>query len=106
MPWPDTSRRRHERNAVSTGTGPARTGTNGRQVQGWEDHMPAFTRRTLLAGATALRALSGVAAQAQDTPVLRFSAVFSEQDIRAEMTKMFAEDIAEEFKLEPYYGGT
>ena len=68
--------------------------------------MTDFTRRTLLAGATALLALSGVAAQAQDTPVLRFSAVFSEQDIRAEMTKMFAEDIAEEFKLEPYYGGT
>src|SRR5690606_41312642 len=96
MPWPDTSRRRHERNAVSTGTGPARTGTNGRQVQGWEDHMTDFTRRTLLAGATALLALSGVAAQAQDTPVLRISAVITGQDSRAEMTMLAAQDRTEE----------
>ena len=38
---------------------------------------------------------------------LRFSAVFSEQDIRAEMMKRFAEDIkAQGFTLQPYYGGT
>ena len=38
--------------------------------------------------------------------MLRFSAVFSEQDIRAEMMKQFAEAIADDFTLEPYYGGT
>jgi TRAP-type C4-dicarboxylate transport system substrate-binding protein len=43
---------------------------------------------------------------AQDKPVLRFSAVFSEQDIRAQTVQMFAEDIADQFTLEPHYGGT
>ena len=42
---------------------------------------------------------------AQDKPKLRFSAVFSEQDIRAEMMKMFAEAIKDDFAFEPYYGG-
>ena len=64
------------------------------------------TRRALLIGATALLAALPLPALAQDKPVLRFSAVFSEQDIRAEMTKMFADEIAGAFKLEPYYGGT
>lgn len=41
---------------------------------------------------------------AQDT--LRFSAVFSEQDIRAEMAKMFGEKVAGTFSFEPYFGGT
>ena len=41
---------------------------------------------------------------AQDT--LRFSAVFSEQDIRAEMAKMFGEKVAGTFTFEPYFGGT
>jgi DNA replication and repair protein RecF len=38
--------------------------------------------------------------------VLRFSAVFSEQDIRAQMIEMFAKDIADQFTIEPHYGGT
>jgi TRAP-type C4-dicarboxylate transport system substrate-binding protein len=63
-----------------------------------------LTRRALLVGglllATALPAL------AQDKPVLRFSAVFSEQDIRAEMMNLFSAQIAESHTLEPYYGGT
>ncbi|MFL4990187.1 MAG: TRAP transporter substrate-binding protein DctP, partial [Microvirga sp.] len=38
---------------------------------------------------------------------LRFSAVFSEQDIRAEMMKRFGEEVkAQGFALQPYYGGT
>jgi TRAP-type transport system periplasmic protein len=64
-----------------------------------------ITRRTILAGAAILAALP-IAASAQDKPVLRFSAVFSEADIRADMTKMFAEEISSSFTLEPYYGGT
>jgi TRAP-type C4-dicarboxylate transport system substrate-binding protein len=63
-----------------------------------------ITRRTILAGAAILAALP-VAASAQDKPVLRFSAVFSEADLRADMTK-FAEEISSDFTLEPYYGGT
>ena len=67
------------------------------------------TRRTLLAaglagaGALALARPTGVFAQ--DKPKLRFSAVFSEQDIRAEMMKMFSNAITDEFIFEGYYGG-
>lgn len=65
-----------------------------------------FTRRALLAaGATALAlALAPVHAQAQTT--LRFSAVFSEQDIRARMMQRLAEAVASDFALELHYGGT
>ena len=63
------------------------------------------TRRQFLAGAAALGAAATVPAFAQDKPKLRFSAVFSEQDIRAEMMKMFADTVANDFAFEGYYGG-
>jgi len=63
-------------------------------------------RRAVLFGAVSVIAASAVPVLAQDKPVLRFSAVFSEQDIRAQMTKMFAEEIKDVAALEPYYGGT
>ena len=63
-----------------------------------------LTRRHFIGGAIAAATLP-MPALAQDKPVLKFSAVFSEQDIRAEMTKMFAKEIEDSFKLEPYYGG-
>ncbi len=67
----------------------------------------SVTRRAMLLGsALVLGAAAAPLALAQDKPVLRFSAVFSEQDIRAQMTKMFAESIKDDFTLEPYYGGT
>ena len=59
------------------------------------------TRRLLLAGATALLAALPFTAIAQDKPVLRFSAVFSDADIRAQMMKQFGEAIAGDFTLEP-----
>ncbi|MBX3531306.1 MAG: TRAP transporter substrate-binding protein DctP [Rhizobiaceae bacterium] len=62
-------------------------------------------RRQFLAGSAALAAATAVPAFAQDKPKLRFSAVFSEQDIRAEMMKMFAEAVASDFTFEGYYGG-
>lgn len=61
-------------------------------------------RRTLLAAGGAM-ALTGGVAFAQAKPNLRFSAVFSEQDIRAEMMKRFGEAIKDDFTLQPYYGG-
>lgn len=64
------------------------------------------TRRRLLLGAGSLAAASFVPAMAQDKPKLRFSAVFSEKDIRAEMMKMFADAIKDDFAFEGYYGGT
>jgi tripartite ATP-independent transporter DctP family solute receptor len=65
----------------------------------------AINRRVLVLGAAVLLGFAAPVALAQDKPTLRFSAVFSEQDIRAEMTKMFAQEIAEDFNFEPYYGG-
>ena len=65
------------------------------------------TRRRFLAG-TGLAigaAAFPVLALAQDKPKLRFSAVFSEQDIRAEMMKMFSDAIKDDFVFEGYYGG-
>ena len=63
----------------------------------------SISRRALMVGGLLLAA--AFPALAQDKPVLRFSAVFSEQDIRAEMMGLFASQIAEDFTLEPYYGG-
>ena len=64
------------------------------------------TRRGFLAGTGAVAAAAAFPALAQDKQKLRFSAVFSEQDIRAEMMKMFAASIANDFAFEGYYGGT
>jgi TRAP-type transport system periplasmic protein len=61
------------------------------------------TRRQVLIGA--LASTVALPAIAQEKPKIRFSAVFSEQDIRANMMKMFAQDIAGQFAFEGYYGG-
>ncbi len=64
-----------------------------------------MSRRAALAGAMLLAAsFAPVAAQAQTQ--LRFSAVFSEQDIRAEMMERFAEELGEDFNYQGYYGAT
>lgn len=69
--------------------------------------MFTLTRRSLIAAGTAL-AIAGFAttAMAQDKVQLRFSAVFSDQDIRAGMMQRFAEGIGEGFDYQGYYGGT
>ena len=64
------------------------------------------SRRDLLAAGAALAACAALPATAQDKPKLRFSAVFSDQDIRAQMMQRFGQAIAGSFTLEPYYGGT
>ena len=67
----------------------------------------SVTRRGLMLGSAALLATAAAPrAFAADKPVLRFSAVFSDQDIRARMVQQFAEAIAGDFAFEPYYGGT
>ncbi|HUE45152.1 MAG TPA: C4-dicarboxylate ABC transporter, partial [Aestuariivirgaceae bacterium] len=67
----------------------------------------AFTRRSLMAaGAMLLAAGISTAAIAQDKPTLRFSAVFSDQDIRARMMEQFTEAVADDFTVEVYHGGT
>ncbi|MDQ8729272.1 TRAP transporter substrate-binding protein DctP [Bradyrhizobium sp. LHD-71] len=64
-------------------------------------------RRRLITGTAALVGLAsaGTGVRAQTPQVLRFSAVFSDQDTRAEMMKRFAEEIAGDFTLQPHYGG-
>lgn len=68
--------------------------------------MTRIDRRSFLAGTAALAATAGTPLQAQTKPNLRFSAVFSEQDIRADMVKRFAEAVKDDYNLQPYYGGT
>ncbi len=63
-------------------------------------------RRLMLAGAALLAGAPAPSATAQTRPTLRFSAVFSDQDIRAEMMKRLAEEIKGDFTLQLYYGGT
>lgn len=65
----------------------------------------AMNRRTFLSAAAAATAFTALPVLAQDKPVLKFSAVFSDQDIRATMTKQLSEGIADQFKLEAYFGG-
>lgn len=64
-----------------------------------------FTRRSVMAAGALLFAASLTPALAQDKIKLRFSAVFSEQDIRADMMKQFADEIGSDFQFEGYYGG-
>src|SRR3954451_23198362 len=63
-------------------------------------------RRTALKAGAALAAAATLPAWAQAKPTLRFAAVFSDKDIRADMIRMLAKDIEGDFKLEPFYGGT
>ena len=63
-------------------------------------------RRTVMKAGAALAASQVLPVWGQDKPTLRFSAVFSDKDFRADMIKMFAKDIEGDFKIEPYYGGT
>ncbi len=64
------------------------------------------TRRSALKAGSALAALAcGLPASAQGKNI-RFAAVFSDRDIRADMMKMFAKDIEPELKLEAFYNGS
>ena len=67
--------------------------------------MKLTRRQTLVAGGL-LAASTALPALAKDKPKLRFSAVFSDQDIRAEMMKKFADAIKDDFDYQGYYGGT
>jgi TRAP-type C4-dicarboxylate transport system substrate-binding protein len=58
----------------------------------------------LVAGA--LLAATSSWAIAQDKPVLKFAAVFSDADIRAQAMNMLGEAIADDFVFEPHYAAT
>jgi TRAP-type C4-dicarboxylate transport system substrate-binding protein len=63
-------------------------------------------RRTLLGTGAALATGAVLPAWAQSPPTLRFAAVFSDKDIRADMMKMFAKDIESDFKVEMHLNST
>jgi TRAP-type C4-dicarboxylate transport system substrate-binding protein len=67
----------------------------------------SIDRRTLLGTGAALAAGAVLPARAQTTPpTLRFAAVFSDKDIRADMMKMFAKDIEADYKVELFLNST
>jgi tripartite ATP-independent transporter DctP family solute receptor len=69
-----------------------------------------INRRAALKAGAALAATTALPlsfqVMAQTKPTIRFAAVFSDKDIRADMIRMFAKDIEGDFKVEPYYAGT
>ena len=67
---------------------------------------PSIARRTLLGAGATLAAAAACPTWAQAPATLRFAAVFSDKDIRADMMKMFAKDIEADFKVEPHLNST
>ncbi len=65
-----------------------------------------LTRRLALGAFAASVALTPLNAAAQDAPELTFSAVFSQNDIRAEMMEKLKTSVADLYDLQLYYGGT
>ena len=65
-----------------------------------------FDRRTVLKAGAAFAAASVIPAWAQDKPKLRFAAVFSDKDIRADMMKAFAKEIEADYTVETFLGGS
>ena len=63
-------------------------------------------RRHLLGAGACLAAGAAVPSWAQGPQTLRFAAVFSDKDIRAEMMRMFAKDVEADFKIEPHLNST
>jgi TRAP-type C4-dicarboxylate transport system substrate-binding protein len=66
---------------------------------------PSVKRRALLKAGAAFAAAGALPVRAQAKP-MRFAAVFSDKDIRADMIRMLARDIERDFKLEPFLNGT
>ena len=66
----------------------------------------SFSRRSALKAGAALAAAYALPAVAQATPTIRFAAVFSDKDIRADMIRMLAKDLERDYKLEPFLNAT
>ena len=65
-----------------------------------------INRRTALQAGAALAAAAAIPAWAQAKPKIRFAAVFSEKDIRADMVRLFAKEVEANFEVEPFYNGS
>jgi TRAP-type C4-dicarboxylate transport system substrate-binding protein len=65
-----------------------------------------INRRSALKAGAALAAASALPVWAQAKPTIRFAAVFSDKDIRAEMIGMLAKDIESDFKVETFFNAS
>jgi TRAP-type C4-dicarboxylate transport system substrate-binding protein len=65
-----------------------------------------FDRRTALKAGAALAAAQVLPVAAQAKPTLRFAAVFSDKDIRADMIRALAKDVAGDFNLETFFNAS
>jgi TRAP-type transport system periplasmic protein len=65
-----------------------------------------ISRRGVLRAGAALAATVAVPAWAQAKPTIRFAAVFSDKDIRAEMINMLAKDLEASYTIQPYLNST
>jgi TRAP-type C4-dicarboxylate transport system substrate-binding protein len=69
-----------------------------------------MNRRTALKAGAALAAASALPlsfrAMAQAKPTLRFAAVFSDKDIRAEMIRMLAKEVGNDFNVETFFNAS
>ncbi|MGB8433909.1 MAG: TRAP transporter substrate-binding protein DctP [Burkholderiales bacterium] len=65
-----------------------------------------INRRTALKAGAALAASHALPVWAQAKSTLRFAAVFSDKDIRAEMVHRLAKDVEGDYKIEPYFNAT
>jgi TRAP-type C4-dicarboxylate transport system substrate-binding protein len=63
-------------------------------------------RRNALKAGAAIAAAASLPVWAQAKPKLRFAAVFSDKDIRADMIRMLQKEVAADFELEPFYAGS
>ncbi|TWH36615.1 MULTISPECIES: sialic acid TRAP transporter substrate-binding protein SiaP [unclassified Aminobacter] len=65
-----------------------------------------LNRRTLFAACAVGSMLMSIPALAQDKTEIRFSAIFSDRDIRAEMMEKFKNAVADDFKVENFFNGS
>jgi TRAP-type transport system periplasmic protein len=65
-----------------------------------------MNRRSALKAGAALAAAASLPVFAQSKPKLRFAAVFSDKDIRADMIRMLQKDVGTDFEIETFFGGT
>jgi len=68
--------------------------------------MDTITRRAALKAGAALAAAGALPALAQGKPTLRLAAVFSDKDIRADMVRMLAQEVAADCTIEPFFNGS
>ena len=62
-----------------------------------------MNRRTALKASAAFAAAAAIPAWAQARPTLRFAAVFSDKDIRADMVRMLAKEVGNDFTIETFF---